>query len=292
MGNLRRLWPVVAAVLLSFLLCSCLVTRRVIFRGNKRVTGSSPVLKTATMEDLRAVIKRNYEAINTFQASITMGFSQGTVESGQVKEYNDFTGYILFRKPASVRIIAYLPVVRTLAIDMVSDGTNFRFHLQSKNLFVEGSNSAPATSQNKLENLRPQAFFSSLLISPADPATETVMFKDDTDEDNALYRLEFNRKAPDGTPIPGREVWFDRTDLTIVRQKVYDEKGGVESDTSYSKWQSYNNGAMFPSHVDINRRKDGYGVVIDVVKMDMSADVPDSKFVLDQPAGSKLQVIQ
>ena len=58
------------------------------------------------------------------------------------------------------------------------------------------------------------------------------MLKDDTTEDDALYRLEFNRKGPDGMPIPGREIWFDRLDLSIVRQKEYDKDGAIVSDAS------------------------------------------------------------
>ena len=129
---------------------------------------------------------------------------------------------------------------------MVSNSRDFKFYLKDKNLFVQGLNSAPATSANKIENLRPEAFLSSMLINPWDPATEFSMLKDDTDEDNALYRLEFDHKARDGSPIPGREIWFDREDLSIVRQKIYDPNGNIISDTSYSEWRVYNGGRSPP----------------------------------------------
>ena len=60
-----------------------------------------------------------------------------------------------------------------------------------------------------------------------------------------------------------RNVWFDRLDLSIVRQKVLDETGSIVSDTRYSKWMPYN-GVKFPAHIDINRPKDGYGLVLDL----------------------------
>ncbi len=141
-----------------------------------------------------------------------------------------------------------------------------------------------------MENLRPEAFLSSMLIRPWDPKTESIMLKDDTDEDNALYRLEFNVKASDGTPVPSREVWFDREDLSIARQKIYDAKGNILSDTSYSKWQTYS-GVPFPVHIDINRRMDGYGVAIEIVKMEMNKELTNAQFVLEQPEGSELKVI-
>lgn len=292
MGKLRRLQPVAVALLLCILCTACGGTRRNIFRKHKPVNGTPPKLQVATSDELNAIISRNYDAIHSFAAtSVTLSASSGSVYVGKIKDYTALPGFILFRKPDDIRIRATLPYVGTLAFDMVSNSTDFRLYLKDKNLFVEGLNSAPADSPNKIENLRPEAFLSSLLIRPWDPATEFVMLKDDTDEDNALYRLEFNRKASDGTPIPGREIWFDREDLSIVRQKVYDNRGNIISDTSYSEWHVYS-GVSFPAHIDINRPIDGYGVAIEILKMEMNKEVTNAQFVLPQPEGAKLQEIK
>jgi len=291
MGKLHRLQPVAVALLLGFLLSSCsgmIRTPRDIFRKHKRVTGTSPALKVATREELNAIIARAFDGVQSFAATCSLTASSGSVYEGKVVDYTAAPGHILFRKADDIRIQANYPVVGTLAFDMVSNGTEFRF--LKGNLFVKGLNSAPATSQNKMENLRPVAFLSSMLIRPWDPKSESIMLKDDTDEDNALYRLEFNGKADDGTPIPGREVWFDREDLTISRQKIYDAKGNILSDTSYSEWRIYS-GVPFPAHIDINRRMDGYGVAIEIVKMDMNKEITNAQFVLDQPEGAELKVI-
>jgi hypothetical protein len=104
--------------------------------------------------------------------------------------------------------------------------------------------------------------------------------------------LHFIKTGPDGKLMIDHNVWFDRLDLSIVRQKVFDPSGSgsIVSDTRYSKWQTYN-GVMFPAHIDINRDEDGYGLVLDVTEMKMNVDLSDPQFVLDQPAGSTLQVI-
>jgi outer membrane lipoprotein-sorting protein len=47
----------------------------------------------------------------------------------------------------------------------------------------------------------------------------------------------------------------------------------------------------FPKHVDFNRPQDGIGVVLDIRKMDINKGVPDDKFALTQPEGSKLQIV-
>ena len=292
MGKLRRLQPVAVALLLCLLLTACGGTRRNIFRKHKPVNGTPPRLQVASREELNAIISRTYDAIQSFAAtSVTLSASSGSVYQGKITDYTALPGFILFRKPDDIRVRATLPLVQTLAFDMVSGSEDFKLYLKDKNLFVEGLNSAPAISANKIENLRPEAFLSSMLIHPWDPATESAMLKDDTDEDNALYRLELNRKERDGSPIPGREIWFDREDLSIVRQKVYDHNGNIVSDTRYSEWRVFN-GVLFPAHIDLNRPIDGYGVAIEIQKMDMNKEITNAQFVLTQPEGSKLQEIK
>jgi outer membrane lipoprotein-sorting protein len=293
MAKLRRLQPVAVALLLAFVLSSCTATKRIIFRGkHKPVNGTAPALKVASRDELNAIISHTYDAIQSFAAtSVTLSASSGSVYQGKITDYTALPGFILFRKPDDIRVRATLPYLATLAFDMVSNSQDFKLYLKDKNLFVEGLNSAPANSPNKIENLRPEAFLSSMMIHPWDPATEYSMLKDETDEDNALYRLEFNHKASDGSPIPGREIWFDRVDLSLDRQKTYDSDGNIVSDTRYSEWRVFS-GVSFPAHIDINRPIDGYGVAIEIQKMDMNKEITNAQFVLTQPEGSKLQEIK
>ena len=292
---MRRLVPVALALILGLTSSSCLFTRRVIHWHNKKTTpgGPPPVLLTATRDALNMRIAESCNAIKSFQAKVDLTPSVGSVYTGQITDFKNFNAVVLFRKPADIRILGYLPVVHSLAFDMVSNGETFKLSLVSKNLFIEGANNAPPTSKNKIENLRPDAFLSSMLICPGDPAAEPAL-EDATDEDDAIYILHFIKTGPDGKPMIVRNVWFDRLDLSIVRQKVFDPSGSgsIVSDTRYSKWQPYN-GVMFPAHIDINRDQDGYGLVLDVTDMKMNIDLsdPDNKFILNQPAGSTLQMI-
>jgi outer membrane lipoprotein-sorting protein len=294
MPKSRRHVPVALALLLGLTSSSCLYTKRVILRHNKKVTAATaPKLLDATREQLSARITDIYNAINSFQAKFDMTPSVGSVYTGQITEIKDVRASILFRKPASMFISGRYPVLGTTAFEMVSNGVDFKVFLNSKNLFEEGSDSAPRTSKNKLENLRPGDFLSSMLIRPADPSTEKSALVDATDEDNAFYILYFARTGPNGEFLGlARGVWFDRIDLSIARQTVYDESGSgaIVSDTRYSKWQQYN-GVQFPAHIDINRPKDEYGVALEVVDMQMNLTLTDDRFVLNQPEGSQRQVI-
>jgi outer membrane lipoprotein-sorting protein len=47
----------------------------------------------------------------------------------------------------------------------------------------------------------------------------------------------------------------------------------------------------FPKHIEINRPRDEYAVVLDLVKMDIDKGIPDAEFVLNQPEGTTLETI-
>ena len=171
--------------------------------------------------------------------------------------------------------------------DTVSTGDKFRMSIPSKNEFFEGSNSAPATSNNKIERLRPVAFLTSLLIYPPDPMTDIPLLEEDTTGGEASYILLFIRHDPADRLV--RSLHFDRHNLQIVRQKTFDVSGSVVSDTNYSDWKSYGR-ILFPSEIDIKRPQDQYEVRLTVLSMRInSADVTPEKFILDQPPGSELR---
>ena len=287
MPDTHRHVPVALALILGLMSSSCLVSRRIVNRHGKPVTAASaPQLLKASRDQLNARIVDFYNSLMSFQATADLTPSVGSVYTGQITEIKDVRAYVLFRKPATIRIIGQYPVVRTTAFDMVSDGSRFKASLPDKSLFEIGDNDAPRTSKSKLENLRPQDFLSSMLIMPVDTAKEGTSLIDFIDEDNAFYVLNFVRQGE-----VMRQVWFDRLDLTIVRQMVWNQPSGeLVSDTRYSKWMQYG-GVTFPAHIDINRPRDEYGVVLDVTDMKMNAPLADDKFVLNQPEGAQMREI-
>ena len=291
MRRTRRFAPVALALILSFTASSCLISGRQIKRHGKVVQpGAAPVLQAATRDELTSRIRNLYNAIDGFQATVEMSPSYGSVYKGQITDIKDVHGYVLFRKPDAIRILGQIPLVRSKEFEMVSNGPDFKVHIVSRNLFIEGASSAPPTGKSGLENLRPEAFLSSMLVRPPLPDIETPILEDFTDEDDALYILHFLRKGANGDLMLGRSVTFDRIDLSIVRQKIFDERGTIVSDTRYSGWQPYNN-IMFPAKVTINRPRDGYGVGVQILEMQMNIPLTDDKFVMTQPEGTQLRIL-
>ncbi len=281
----RAAFSVIVLCLIAATLSSCVVRRRLIVRRGSK---PSQALRTADRAQLLQEVTDQFNAIHDFTATVDMTPALGTVEKSRVTEYKDVRGYILFRKPAEIRIIGLYPVVRNTAFDMVSNGDTFKLYVPVKNRFLTGSNTVQQTSTNKLENLRPQHFLEALLVRPVE-ANERIVMENYTDEENAYYILHVVRDAGAQLELT-RTVWFSRIDLRLARQIVLDPQGNILTDARYSQWQRYD-GVPFPKHIEINRPKDEYAVVLDVVKMDINKGVSDDKFVLNQPPGSTLQTI-
>src|SRR6202041_3147139 len=88
-------------------------------------------------------------------------------------------GYVLARKPNSLHMIGLMPIVRTTAFDMVSDGQDFKLWIPPKNRFVIGKNevATPNTDQ-PMENIRPQNIYDALLIHHIEDSEIAVLEND------------------------------------------------------------------------------------------------------------------
>jgi hypothetical protein len=282
--NYRAMKAAVWVCLSIIPLSSCFVRNRVVAPPGNRLSG--PLL-TATANELIQRIHNVADPIQSFAMRMDMAPSVGNLYEGAIKDYATLGGYILFQKPNNIRIVGLAPMVDTTVFDMVSAGDRFRMSIPSKNQFIEGSNSAPAASNNKIERLRPVAFLTSLLIYPPDPITDIPLLEEDTTGGEASYILLFIRHDPSDRLV--RSLHFDRHNLQILRQKTFDVSGSVVSDTNYSDWKSYGR-ILFPSEIDIKRPQDQYEVRLTVLSMRInSADVTPEKFILDQPPGSELR---
>jgi outer membrane lipoprotein-sorting protein len=251
--------------------------------------GVKQALLTADRATLLDRVARTYDSVRDLNATVDMTPALGSAEKARITEYKDVRGFVLFRRPADIRIIGLFPVVRNKAFDMVSDADVFRLYIPARNRFVTGRNEIIALSQNRIENLRPQHFLEALLVRPPGEHEEAVL-QNLTDEETAHYILHLLTRGPDGKLRLSRSVWFERGALTITRQLVFDAKGDILSDARYSQWQTWD-GVSFPKQVEINRPRDEYAVVLSVVKMDINKGLADKQFVLEQPAGSTLQVL-
>ena len=274
----------VVAIFTILISSSCLVrTRTVVPRGQP----ANRLALTATREDLLNRIHKIADPIQSFNLKVDMSPSVGGVFGGKVTDYPTIQGFILFRRSDQIRVVGLDPVVHSTVVDMVSTGNDFRVSIPAKSLFIEGVNDAPATSKNKLENLRPVAFFKALLIDPPGPR-ETAILEDVSDETRSVYKLIFIQRDGDELHLL-RSLYFDRFTLDISQQRTFDSAGHVTSETKYSGWTAHGD-VRFPTMIDMTRPQDGYELVLTVTDFKLNPpEITDEKFVLNAPDNAQIR---
>jgi outer membrane lipoprotein-sorting protein len=269
--------------LICALSSGCIARRRLM----KREANSKP-LQIANQASLLAIVQKQYDAIQNFSATVDMVPALGSTEKNHITEYKDVSAFIRFRKPSDFRLIGLVPLVHTKMFDMVSNGATFKLYIPSKGRFIVGRNEVDQPSPNKLENLRPEHFLDALIVRPVDTKTNKVLFENFTDEDNAYYIVQEVRELLNGDLRLLRQIWFSRIDMSMARQIIFDDAGNILTDARYSEWHAFDN-LPFPKHIEINRPRDEYAMVLDIVKMDINKGVSADQFILEQPEGTTLQ---
>jgi outer membrane lipoprotein-sorting protein len=282
----------VLLIVLAFLpLTGCLFRSRRV----ERQLSTAP-LKAATQAELIEYMNSQAARIKSLQATVDIDTSVGGVKKGRVTDYQQIRGYILLRKPAMLRMIGLLPIVRNKAFDMVSDGRDFKLWIPPKNRFVIGRNDIETHNPDQpMENLRPQHIYEALILREVDPQNEIAVMQNNfeiiTDGkkhqvQQADYEIEVIRRGDRGWFL-SRKIIFSRTDLLPHRQFVYDEDGNLATDSRYEGYKDYD-GLNFPTQIEIWRPQEEYDITLTIVKLQLNEPLLDDKFALDQPAGAQI----
>jgi hypothetical protein len=256
-------------------------------------TYSKAPLKESSQAALIDSINQQAEKIQSLQATVDIDTSAGGVKKGHVTDYKEIRGYVLARKPAMLHMIGLLPIVRTTAFDMVSDGQEFKLWIPPKNRFVVGRNEVQtANPEQPMENIRPQNIYEALLIRHVDPDEIAVLENGDEILHDAKghrvlqadYELVVIRKRKDGWGL-ARKIVFSRTDLQPHRQYIYDEQGNLATDARYAEYKDYD-GVSFASRIEIYRPQEEYDITLNMLKVEINKPLRDDQFVLQQPVGA------
>jgi hypothetical protein len=284
MSSRRELLVVVCLALAAS--PGCFVRRRTVTTPAARP--SAPLL-SATKDQLIGRLHGISDPVQSFLMTADLSPSVLEPSKGTAVDYATVSAYILFRKPDDIRVLGRDPVIGSTIFDMVSNGTQFRVSIPPKKRFIIGENNAPPKPGNKLENLRPEALLTSLIIYAPNPESDVTLLENDSER--ALYILLIVRRKQDEFAL-ARQVYFDGHTLQVSRQKTFDAAGNVVSDTRYSNWQRYD-AISYPSQIDIQRPKDNYEVQLSVITMKInSPDVTPEKFVLEQPPDDEVEVLK
>ena len=264
-------------------------TRRI-----KQVKPPAAVM-TATAADLVKEINDQCSQIHSLSATVEFQATVGGPRKGKEKTYTSFNGYILLRKPESLRVIGLVPVLHTRAFDMASNGQTFKLWIPHENKVFKGPNTVGKESPNPLENFRPNVFSDSLLINciePDDLVTLTASTSTQVDPKSkklvmhADYELSVLRKKPDSQElVPERVIHFDRTDLRPYEEDIYDAKGAIQTQAIYGPDQTFGD-VQFPGTITIKRPLEEYQIVITFEKLRTNLALNNDQFELKTPAGA------
>jgi outer membrane lipoprotein-sorting protein len=248
-------------------------------------------------DQLVASYNEQARAVRTLQATVDLVPSTGSTYSGVIEEYHDVPGFILAKRPATVRVIGQAPVVAKNIFDMVSDGETFRIFIPSKNSFLVGATSLVRASKKPIENLRPQHVVDALFW-PELPADARVLFEQFDADTNRYYILTLLRDVAGGKMEIARKIWFDRVNLRVSRVQLYGAAGRLDSDIAYSDWQPVSAPSAggppaattesYARDLHIWRPQDDYKLEIRILKLTVNEEITADRFELDQPAGTEL----
>jgi hypothetical protein len=203
-----------------------------------------------------------------------------------------------------LRVLALLPVVRTHAFDLASDGKTFRLVIPPKSRAVVGSNTVTRPSTNGLENLRPDIFLDSVLVKSITP--ERLVYLTSTSEirrdgkklvETPEYQLLIGEDVQEDPHLqvrvikPTRVIRFSRLTLLPIGQDIYGEDGGVETHVEYGPYRQFGTTHM-PSSIVIQRPRESYQITISVQKVVVNQPLGDEQFALKIPSDYKVQTLQ
>lgn len=263
----------------------------------------APDARTATLADLLQKMQLEYTSVQTLSLTVDITANQGGAHQGQVKEYPSFAGYIFLRKPADLRVLMLAPILRSRALDMVSDGKNFKLLLSlPRARAVVGPEVITTTSKNGLENLRPSIIRDALQIPPVGPDDYVTLTEnsrliepakgrkeaiEEPDYDITILRSKPNASFP-RTLDPLRVIHVSRITLMPYQQDLYDQQGRIQTTISYANFQKFGE-VDYPMSILLKRPLDEYTLKIDIMKLTLNPKLDDEEFLLTIPDGVPVQ---
>lgn len=288
---MRRSWPLrlIALAVAVLPTSGCLFHRRPVEERYSK----APLMQ-ATRQQLIDIINNQADAVRTLKTTVDIDASAGGIKRGEITDYKEIRGYILARKPGELHMVGLMPIVRTTAFDMVSNGTEFKLWIPPKNRFVIGLENVPTPNSDKpMESIRPQNIYDALLIQGIDPETELAVLDDNGYEeflDSKGHRIlqpdyELIVISIGKNPRLSRKIVFGRTDLKPHRQYIYGPEGRLVSDSRYAEYKDYD-GISYPSRIEITLPQQEYDFTFHMLKVEINQHLTQAQFTLTEPPGA------
>jgi len=289
-----RIKTALSAGLLSLTpaLTGCLVHTHSVLK-----THPPDVVRNATLDQLLELTTARYDSLDSLVLTVQISSATGGSTQGVVKETTPFKGFIILGKPESIRVLLQVPLLGSVALDMVSDGRAFKMSIPPKHCAIVGSD-VSQPSQKGLYSLRPAVILDSLLIQGRGENQVVSMTQDSRVVANPEKRKDYIQEPdydieflsqPEG-PVARtlRVLHISRVNLLPYRQDIYNADGKVATQALYSNYQRFGS-IDFPTKIVIQRPLDELGLTITVTKANLNQKLQPDQFELQIPPGTPTQ---
>jgi outer membrane lipoprotein-sorting protein len=263
-------------------------------------TRPADVVLNATLDQLLKNVDMQYDAIQTINSAVEIAATTGGARQGQVIEHPSFGGYIFLRKPEDLRVLLRVPILGSQALDMVSDGKNWKLWIPPRRIAMVGTNEVTKPSTNGLENLRPAVIFDSLVVRGLGADQIVVLTQDTRVIQNPVnkkdlieepdYDLEILDQPHGQTAHTVRVIHISRANLLPYQQDIYGPDGTVITRALYSNYQKFGD-IPFPMKIQIDRPVDQYSLTVTMTKLTLNQKLDDDQFELKIPEGVPIKTM-
>jgi hypothetical protein len=254
----------------------------------------------ASLDQLLKQVDDRYSAFNSMTGFVQVVACTGGSRKGEVTCYPAFTGFIIISKPEDIVVRLQVPLLGGEALNMVSDGKNFKMIIRYESCAIVGSDVVTNTSQKGLYALRPGVILDSLMIQPREDDQLVALTQDsrtipDPKKSKGLieepdYELQFLSQPEGKVARSLRVIHIGRASLLPYRQDIYNSDGKVETQADYSAYQKFGD-VNFPSKIVIQRPLDELSLTITLnKKTSFNKTLPADQFNLPPvPANYAIQ---
>lgn len=258
-------------------------------------------IETATAAELVAMLNKRAADIHSFSATVDIHAVVTSEAKGEIRDYTEIRGYLLYREPQQLRVLGLMPVVHTKAFDLASSGDDFKLYIPVENKAFAGKNSAAGHSKNTFENLRPSMFLDAFLLHGAVDGENYFLISEtktiESEDRKHLfadpeYELTITRAKTDGKELkPVRVIHLHREHLDPFEQDIYDDDGNLVTQVIYGPNQQFGD-THFPGFVTIRRPIDKYEITLTIDKFQLNQTLADDQFVVEIPEKTPVQQLK
>lgn len=282
-----RVYPLLLLLLLLFATSSCAIKRTVTMPVSSKILAA----KTATLDELLSSLANYTDKIAALSsATLRASYTLGKVESGILQTYRSAPGWIILKRPESIRLNIQNPVTKTTLFEVLSIGDPFSFWYPRENKLYAGRNSMKEIDlEGRPFTLRPIHIFEAILPQKIDLIEFRLSMEEDRDAATKYYVLSIIKD--NGTPILHvcRRLWIDRSVLAVTRQEIYDDAGRILSDTSYSRLTPMGD-LLLPLSIKMDRPVDGYSLDLEFKEWRVNPELPPNAFEFTPEGAQRVEL--